>query len=95
MGVDDLYPVAVSSGELRYSRARVLTRDGRVRVFVDSGTRVELVLDEELSEVRRLNGATWELDLVGHDELSVRRVGGCGCGSRLKRLDVNEAWAST
>lgn len=97
MRVDDLYPVAVFIGGTQYGRARVLTRDGVARLYVDGGRAVELIRQGTLVELRRVNGSEWELTVTvdGVEETwTARRVGGCGCGSRLKRLDVDAAWAS-
>lgn len=96
MRVDDLYPVRVFIGGEQIGRARVVTRDGIVRAYVDTGTSVAVAREGELVELARVNGSEWTLtvDVLGiEEEWTVRRVGGCGCGSRLKRLDVDKAWA--
>jgi hypothetical protein len=96
--VDDLYPVRLFVGGEQLARVRVLSRDGRVKVYADTGTRVELVREGELIGWQRVNGSEWTFTVErdgGVEEWTVRRVGGCGCGSRLKRLDVDKAWAAT
>lgn len=96
MSVDDLYPVRLFVGPSQLGRARIVTRGSVVRAFVDTGARVEVAREGELVGVTRVNGTEWELLVDEGDgvvEWTARRTGGCGCGSRLKRLDVDKAFA--
>ena len=93
---DDLYPVAVEAGDRYYRKARVLQRDGQVRLLIDGGREVEVAAGGELIESDRKPGRRWVLSVDEGDGVvtwDVRRVGGCGCGSRLKRYAAAEAWA--
>lgn len=97
MRPDDLYPVSVFIGGDQLARARVVTRDGVARVYVDSGRDVVVAHEGTHVETKRVNGSEWELTVAVdgvEDSWTCRRVGGCGCGSRLKRLDVDAAMAS-
>lgn len=97
MRVDDLYPVRVFVGSEQLGRARVVTRDGIVRAFVDSGKRVDVAREGTLVELARVNGSEWTfvVDVNGvEEEWTLRRAGGCGCGTRLKAMDVDAAWST-
>ena len=93
---DDLYPVAVEAGDRHYRKARVFHRDGTVRLYVDTGKQVEMLAEGIVLESERKPGRRWVLDVETDDAAEVwdiRRVSGCGCGSRLKAFTVGEAWA--
>lgn len=93
---DDLYPVAVTVGDRTHRKARAFHRDGQVRLYADGGTGVELVASGTVLDQQRRPGRHWTLTVdQDGDETTwdIRRASGCGCGSRLKRFTVEQAWA--
>lgn len=96
---DDLHPARVRTGLETFSRARVVHRDGELRVLVDRGAGViQVALAARLVEARR-EGRQWLLDVtraspegVEHQAWEVYDQGGCGCGARLKNYPLNEVF---
>lgn len=92
--LDDLYPVTVDLDGRLLRKARLFVRDGQVRIYVDENRAgVVLAAAASVVEISRHPGRRYTLTVDDGATWEVTRTGGCGCGSRLKRLTAREAWS--
>lgn len=94
---DDLYPVTVDRPGPTLRKARVFSRDGRVRVYVDSNRHgVVLAAEGDLLSATKGRNRSYTVEVStdsGEETWTISRASGCGCGSRLKTFTLEAAWA--
>jgi hypothetical protein len=83
----DLFPIRLTKDGTTWRKARLYSRDGRVRVWTADAGRVELLVDSTEAVVEP-NGKAKHWTLTTPDGVyDVVSSGGCGCSSPLKRLN--------
>ena len=94
----DAVPADVVASDGRsWPRARVAVVDGVLGIWTERGREAVLEFKAQVAEVAqspqpRLRPST--ITLLDGTTLTVRRTGGCGCGSPLKKLSIRTELAT-
>jgi hypothetical protein len=83
----DLFPIRLTKDGKTHRKARLYSRDGRLRVWTAESGRVELLLDTTEATLES-NGRAKHWTLSTPDgSYDVVKESTCACGSPLKRLN--------
>lgn len=86
----DEFPLKVTTGDAVHDKARLVVREGRVYLFIESGGAVRLVASGDVESVQRHGVRTYTVTLDTGEVWLTQRGAGCGCGSKLKRMRTAE-----
>lgn len=84
----DLYPATVKLPDgSSLSNARTIVADGKLLVYVMSGGMPFLHFEQAVVEIGGKQPTGWYQIQTEAGSAELRKLGGCGCGSRLKTFN--------
>lgn len=82
----DLVPARVSTDDTDWQPVRCVVTEEWIYLFVDASDGPEQLQKRRIADFEGSNVRGWTVTLADDTVWTVRRAGGCACGSRLRGM---------